>query len=742
MIANKSTINLGEGLLSSADSNNSLFFQCQECKEFTLEIPKELYEEAKEIKESKEFKEALHYSKTILKELKKKSFKEDLKKLEEKLKTIKNYEDWTEEDFTEFGDTLRKNKLISKHIKVTETAKIWSYMKDLITRFLEHNPNERGFMGRLKGNPQEMNPEQAMINVSRFFNNSNETIGYRLRNFLRRKEDGKGLIEKEIEDLKYFLGLIKVLSKEEREVATFSELRERFYISHEKNVCKCCNKKFEVSRLKRNNIGIFFKKHTISESEDTIKLNVVFERFHQYRKAKTLKIVSFIDSVSILFSFNVKTGQSYMIKPAILTEGKEKYLGTPIRNITFSGYSYLDTLFEQYSHVVEDIPKEVINEVFEKIKEKRDDKEEGKGDVIDSIHKLCLYNRHPLFINPKMTNYNSRSLSKLFRGYLPKDESFAFLGEFKEKKSIRKEVLKDFRKVQILHVFNVKDVNNALKFLRNQYLEEAIKNNSFSYDRKKARLLLRDMTNILGETTAVNKLLSFSDKMYILNDTTHLYSQYKGYLKRDFSKKEQEAEIKNLFIGRNLKEIHDELSLRIGRLRHENRKIEYKDPITEGIFGEVHFKYPKETVEIVTAGNIMSICVGSDYYINRVLERKQDVVIGYNKSNLPVVCIEILRGRNQDEILQVKGIRNSIISHENLKSFSMWIESLSKKTVSNTGDILLEASWNKLEKKFQKSLEEINKEMEDEEKRRGRRNLGHAMNAGPVNNYFDDDLPF
>ena len=134
--------------------------------------------------------------------------------------------------------------------------------------------------------------------------------------------------------------------------------------------------------------------------------------------------------------------------------------------------------------------------------------------------------------------------------------------------------------------------------------------------------------------------------MYYYN-TTHI----KGY-KLDFT-------------NNNFKYLHDILSKDNTRLKaiEKNKKIP-KNKDIEKIFdnfvcNDIRYVPAKETGELIITGSHMHICVGS--YAERAVRKQCYIVIGYDKEDNPVTCIELRKsGEDKYSVYQVKKHHNDI----------------------------------------------------------------------------------
>ena len=127
------------------------------------------------------------------------------------------------------------------------------------------------------------------------------------------------------------------------------------------------------------------------------------------------------------------------------------------------------------------------------------------------------------------------------------------------------------------------------------------------------------------------------------------------------------------FANNNFKYLHDILSKDNARLKAaETSKKIPKNKDIEKIFdnfvcNDIRYVPAKETGELIITGSHMNICVGS--YAERAVRKQCYIVIGYDKEDNPVTCIELRKNNeNKYSVYQVKKHNNNYPKKEESNS--------------------------------------------------------------------------
>lgn len=143
--------------------------------------------------------------------------------------------------------------------------------------------------------------------------------------------------------------------------------------------------------------------------------------------------------------------------------------------------------------------------------------------------------------------------------------------------------------------------------------------------------------------------LSANINKYYLSDTIDLFRMIKEKMK-DYS----------VDYSKTIEELHDIFSKDYNKLQHENKKIAINKTISS-IFKDfsvngITYRMPKDTDELIKVGAFMDICVGG--YGERAVNKDCYIVIGYNKDNKPVTCLEFKKYKNEYNLVQAKKRKN------------------------------------------------------------------------------------
>lgn len=420
------------------------------------------------------------------------------------------------------------------------------------------------------------------------------------------------------------------------------------------------------------------------DNGDTVRVYMNYKEINFFNK----KIQQF--HISVMAVFNISTGHSYLFEPRYKGTDKrwKHYKGPRIQNISTS-----HGLFSKFGRDLEeedtiklcDLLHKKLSEKFNfPIKTMDNYREEHAGRqeyfkiaplvYLEHIANYVRFpNVNPFFINSFISRAGDQIGIKKVRRLLGqvkhntpspiKDLIKAF--KIPYSKSINKIVLKDMGSLISMHFFSgFKDVNN----IRRAY-EWADANNIYSVDKDFIDILLKD----LPENVVANKIVGCSSSR-LFRDTCSLH---KDIILRN---PEYKFDAK-----RSIKELHDTFTLDFNRLKHESVKINYTKKQLElnSKIDEYDFKLAKETLDMVNAGSLMNICVGT--YGDRAIRKQLGIVIAY-RDNHPVICIEL--DSSFKIVTQAKTKRNFTPKEEDLKAIVRWTQE--KKLRIDTSDIQLE----------------------------------------------------
>lgn len=187
------------------------------------------------------------------------------------------------------------------------------------------------------------------------------------------------------------------------------------------------------------------------------------------------------------------------------------------------------------------------------------------------------------------------------------------------------------------------------------YLKNVNDTKQFANERDYGRFYETDKrNNFLYQYGKRNNRVKFLNELikndnYILADSNGMYRKIR-------------KEIKNYKIDWNnsIKYLHDLLLKDYNRMKHKNKELPIDEDLQKIIdsFDDFPIKYhlASDTDELVKTGSFMDICVGS--YREEALSKESLIVIGCNKIDEPVTCIELKKFNNKFNLIQVKKAHN------------------------------------------------------------------------------------
>lgn len=181
---------------------------------------------------------------------------------------------------------------------------------------------------------------------------------------------------------------------------------------------------------------------------------------------------------------------------------------------------------------------------------------------------------------------------------------------------------------------------------------------------KQIRQMLKRMVQAHDEYSVAKKMCCETDIWSTLYDSVYMFSKIMEI---------NSDALDDINWRQSLKEIHDDLSHTLQRVRFKNVTIPYSNDETalESVVQDIEFKLALDTDELNAIGDKMSICVGS--YRQRVLD-KQDTIVYMKRNNQYVGCIELAQKTTQFELVQVKAKYNKLLNGDAMDIFDQWAE--------------------------------------------------------------------
>ena len=228
--------------------------------------------------------------------------------------------------------------------------------------------------------------------------------------------------------------------------------------------------------------------------------------------------------------------------------------------------------------------------------------------------------------------------------------------------------------------------------------------------------ILKKMLKASSESQVARKFSEISEPMrYRINDMVYMYNKLK---------KEKKEYLKLVDWSGSFREIHDELSKLITKIKYENRDIPYDqgDYQLREIIGEYTFDLAKDTNQLVEIGQRMGICVGS--YREFVLDKRSKIV--HVRSNDKYVgCIEL---SSTHTLIQAKAKYNNMMTGELAQALKRWVVKKKIKDVDKCWD------YKNLNRETQKTFDYHSLELDDDGNvvpaSRNRNNTGNVL-LGP-----------
>lgn len=369
------------------------------------------------------------------------------------------------------------------------------------------------------------------------------------------------------------------------------------------------------------------------------------------------------------YVFNTKTGQSYVFREISMdTKKPVNTSDAKIRNITYS------TIYRKI-HIA--VMEQLIRAIAKKRSICEDNIEAFMECCRDAAGKGLLYistasafNRFggfsPSFIKDYMSMrlfMNTCAQTWLYR--IAEEENFKNAikkHDITSKALIRKTAENPmcFFYVCFLRRMGFMDINNILTMIDGAHtflskigilLVSVNKNGLIRYDGSSMAKLLDAMKEVIGETAITRKLVGFSKEIECKNADFRIMTDAATM----FNCCRDEIEIsKNLFKG-TIIEIHDRLSAINNTINQVSMRIPYH--LSENVncqYDGYKFLLAKNTLELREVGSKMGICVGS--YSDYACRKYGNIVIMYDRDNVPQACIQLERRNNCNDRINALGI--------------------------------------------------------------------------------------
>ncbi len=458
-----------------------------------------------------------------------------------------------------------------------------------------------------------------------------------------------------------------ILNSDSKEIDRFTDENGRNAINI---ICPQCDKKTDSKDL--FNVGrkepidrVIYNGMSFFDRDDKVRLCLRFKEINFFNN--NLQQIHFSTAVV----FNIATGQSYLLEPRYLSNNKKwkHYKSSGIINIStrYNSCDYnLCASFEKFEEIEElsnAIHEKLIKKLGYKIKTLKEYYEEYKIQTIEKYNiagpkkiptqgvlkmlqntpirmtHLSAYvrfpNLNPFFLNEFIGHSENTIGRQKFRKFLSKarpdtDSPISdLMSAFKvpNKKSLKKMILKDMKLLTQFYFMSLfKDVNNLRKLIEWGHSHD---NNLIRLDSKSTRKFIQILIKKnKSETIVTNKIIKCKNGG-VIADTARMYSSIISQIPKY-----------QLDYTQSIQEMHDKLILDFNKLTHNNVVLKYEDheKMLESNINGYEFRLPKDTLELVNTGSIMSICVGS--YAYSVIRKSSFIVLGYKK-DIPVICIEL-----------------------------------------------------------------------------------------------------
>ena len=390
------------------------------------------------------------------------------------------------------------------------------------------------------------------------------------------------------------------------------------------------------------------------------------------------------------YVFNLKTGQSYMMRGVDAKGNPSKHTGQIRRLQTYTFHSFYNVPSEMrpdFIRVVLDALREYKGVGYSA--EMQDDTASIKQVYTSCGHhinfdNLCWLN---YFSGMKesdihdMLEFASYRVQKKSRKYfrnliaLSKDNEVEWLPKYMQKRSIRRRLNKRaiaFYLYRWLYASGIRDIN-IMNSIVDNYIDvvldktspcqrpSSFKASGESYPLSEVVVhwcldpMQREHAFLrwVSQGRSAESICQFVKSIFVRGNARTLFKDSA----RMFSTLPESARPEN--VG-NLKELHDALSVADRKIRFGNREIEYTDveKALEMDCGEYSFRLPKDTDSLYNIGKALSICVGS---YGRDALAKRCTIMTMQKADKYVACIELRVSKKNVHMVQLKSRFNHTV---------------------------------------------------------------------------------
>jgi hypothetical protein len=377
----------------------------------------------------------------------------------------------------------------------------------------------------------------------------------------------------------------------------------------------------------------------------------------------TIGVYSFTAPEYTQFTLNIKTGHTYRFNRVILNKKR----GIDNKNRNLSNISYRGSDFN--------LPNDANQYIYSLVQNKM---KMIHGDGVPkfasfqasvSLTNLIFYVKNP-YICPKIYNgilnlnrcnpndsFNPKKLYVKNDCRNPLDRILSVSG-IPSVKSIRKIVVANPAGFPFLTALSRTFKNvNLIRSLYTAYVG-CLNHDNHYIDFSSA--VFQMMVRCKGEANTASKLLSFKQRDKNNNAYTTLFDLIRCYDQLDSC---------DFVFSQNygIYKLHSHLALLVSNKEYRNRIISYTESERSLEIAKKSYSLTlaKDTLELISVGTEMNICVGS--YADRAINKSCTIMI-LREDAVTVGCIELQGGA----VVQVKGSRNQLLHHTEKAFIKNW----------------------------------------------------------------------
>ena len=456
---------------------------------------------------------------------------------------------------------------------------------------------------------------------------------------------------------------------------------ERMFYVTKACICKHCGK--EISDIQNiDNFGnLRARGLTLFEDGDKIICSGFINSFYINPNAENIGMKAFRTRVV----FNTRTGQTYML-PDMTVDGKKlKGTSSHLINCTYGGCGYTVSLHEQWKEVK--FQEAIVKALLEKrgqqesIEEWLEALSQWNSDIQVTLEnimaRITLMNRFPMFNPLTIENLENtmrarglkHQMSKIFHRVATTSSIADFITavdiKLPKTKTVKRLIAKDVTnafKLEVFYSYGFRKIDLMERFCSIERGEITFATNGYPSSSKQKKNFVKALIAKRGDVVAMNLLCS-SHNSY-LSDTAMMYE--KLLLHNVLSDDD--------FKG-NLKEIHDNFSRLVNRIKFANAPIKYSEKEIKRYNMQINnlsFKLATDTHELIRVGQDMHICVGG--YGDRALSRSCTIVVARDEKDIPKICIEL---DSRKKLRQAKTICNNLPQANLAVALKEWVEKTS-----------------------------------------------------------------